>query len=107
MSATLSVSSDRVLVQVQGELGYSVWQTLRDARETAVKAAIPLHIDISDCSHGDMAGLGAVLLAQAHLPTVAISGCHAAFIDCFSSFGVCKQCATTCGMPPTCPRHGR
>lgn len=104
MSATFTVGPDRVSVQIQGELGYGIWQILRQARDAAERASLPLHLDISRCSGGDMAGIGAVMLVQDHVSNVEMEGCHALFIECFREFGICEHCSTR-NTPAGCPRH--
>ena len=94
MAAVLAIEAGRVVVTIQGALNYPVWPVLRDGREAARAASLPLHIDLKDCSQGDMAGIGEILLAQEHLAGVEFSGCKGIFPFCFKAFGICKRCAT-------------
>ena len=61
MSATLRVAKDHVQVEVIGALDFRVWSVMRDARETALAAKLPLRVDMRNCSHGDMGGIGSML----------------------------------------------
>lgn len=104
MTATLTRSADRVAVRIDGELGYRVWKTLRDAREAARQSKLPLWLDIQSCSHIDMAGIGAVMIAQERLPCVQVRGCQKGFIEYFEAFGICAHCATAATAETACPR---
>jgi hypothetical protein len=94
MSATVSDRPDHVAVQIQGKLGYDIWTTLRDARNAAKAANVPLHFTMNACDEIDMAGIGALLVAQDRLPHVELSGCPRQFIKYFDAFGVCRKCDT-------------
>jgi hypothetical protein len=105
MSAVFSLSNDQVLVQVDGALGYGVWTTLRDARNAAKANALPLCVDVRQCTVGDMAGIGSLMLAQERLPAVKLKGCHDVFVECFEAFGICKHCAQDAEQPLGCPKR--
>lgn len=107
MSATFSTSSDQVLVQVAGALGYEIWTTLRDARNAAQSSSLPLCIDIQQCTKADMAGIGSLMLAQDRLRSVKLKGCHDMFLSCFEAFGICAHCAQDRDTPPGCPKGSR
>ena len=104
MNATLSTKLDRVSVSIDGSLGYGIWQVLRDARNAALNAHLPLSLDIRRCDHIDMAGIGAVLLAQEKLGRVELCGCQIQFVRYFRAFGICKHCATASAAVPSCPK---
>jgi ABC-type transporter Mla MlaB component len=104
MSATLSTNADRVSVRIDGNLGYDIWQILRDARNTALNAHLPLFVDMNRCEHIDMAGIGAVLLAQEKLSRVELCGCQAQFVQYLKAFGVCRQCSAAKPPVPDCPK---
>ena len=105
MSATLSVVNDQVVVRVKGALKFDIWQTLRDGREAAHLAALPLCIDIHECNDADMAGIGSVLLAQKKLSGVTFCGCHDIFISSFRAFGICQHCAQEKQLPLGCSKR--
>lgn len=103
MGALLTKNPNCVSLVIDGELGYAIWQTLRDARVAAQETHLPLRIDVSQCQHGDLAGVGSLLLAQEQLGTVALSGCSAQFAMAFSAFGICAHCAE---QTTNCPMRG-
>ena len=102
MTATVTVQKDQVLIKVSGGLNYGIWRELREGREAARAAALPLCIDVGECTEGDIAGIGSVQLAQERLPVVRIRGCNADFKACFSAFGICHQCSLDAGTPCAC-----
>ncbi len=103
MSAVISLEKDRVVVSVRNSLGYEIWPVLRDARNSAESTHLPLCINIEDCQTGDMAGIGAILLAQSKLPSVKLAGCHGVFFKCFHHFGICDQCSEEMSNSLGCP----
>jgi hypothetical protein len=105
MSAMLMIEKDQVFVSVSGTLGYKVWPVLRDARQTAQARSLPLCIDVQDCSTGDMAGIGSIMLAQETLSSVKLSGCHGVFFNCFDKFGICERCSVELDNPMGCSRY--
>lgn len=104
MTATLSRNTNCVTVRIDGELSYGVWKTLRDARETAHHSHLPLSLDIQSCSRIDMAGIGAVMIAQERLACVQLRGCHAKFVEHFEAFGICAHCGTATTSDVACPK---
>lgn len=104
MSATFTSHRDHVSVQIDGNLGYDVWRILRDARNAALAAKLPLRLEIDKCATVDMAGIGTLLIAQERLPHVELSGCPQRFIESFRVLGVCEHCATTRATNPNCPK---
>ncbi len=102
MATTLLKQPDCVSVVIDGKLGYSTWQLLRDARDTAVQTRLPLSIDIGACDQLESIGLGALLVAQERLGEVAVKGCHSWLTEMFHTFGVCNHCANH-GLPAVCP----
>jgi hypothetical protein len=94
MSAELTMNETCVSVRIEGKLGYEVWQTLRDARNAALEANLPLRLDIQGCRRADMGGIGAVMIAQEKLATVEFHGCSEKFSECFKAFGICGHCAS-------------
>lgn len=94
MSALLTKTESCVSVRIDGKLGYEVWQTLRDARNAALEANLPLRLDIQGCHRADMGGIGAVMIAQEKLAAVELCGCSGKFSECFRAFGICGHCAT-------------
>jgi ABC-type transporter Mla MlaB component len=100
MSAELTKNETCVSVRIAGKLGYEVWQTLRDARNAALEANLPLRLDIQGCHRADMGGIGAVMIAQEKLATVEFSGCSERFAECFRAFGICGHCGS---KHSTCP----
>lgn len=104
MTVTLSKKADCVAVRIDGELGYHAWKPLRDAREAAHQSHLPLWLDIEACSRIDMAGIGAVMIAQERLACVQLRGCHAGFVDYFEAFGICTHCATAAASAESCPK---
>ena len=94
MSAQLTKSETCVSVRIDGKLGYEIWQTLRDARNAALEANLPLRLDIQGCHRADMGGIGAVMIAQEKLVTVEFHGCSEKFSECFKAFGICEHCAS-------------
>jgi len=105
MSAVLSIEKNRVFVSISDSLGYEVWPVLRDARNSAETTRLPLCIDIGNCQTGDMAGIGSILLAQAKLSSIKLTGCHGVFFWCFHHFGICKQCSEETDSPRGCVRR--
>lgn len=106
MTATLSRNADCVAVRIDGKLGYDVWKILRDAREAARHAQLPLWLDVRSCSQIDMAGIGAVMVAQERLSCVELRGCQERFVKYFQAFGICDHCSTTTASAAACPRSG-
>ena len=102
MSATLRVAKDHVQVEVIGALDFRVWSVMRDARETALAAKLPLRVDMRNCSHGDMGGIGSMLLAEDALSVVEFTGCRDVFDSCGPGFGVCKGCWKNCSNGGSC-----
>ena len=102
MSAAFSVQSNQVLVTIQGALGYDIWPVLRNGREAACRAGLPVRIDIAGCSSGDMAGVGSLLLAQDRLQEVEFDGCSGIFPASFKAFGICKRCSAQAPFPAAC-----
>lgn len=102
MPAMLRVTKDHVQVEVIGSLDFRVWSVMRDARETALAAKLPLRVDMRNCSHGDMGGIGSMLLAEDALSVVEFTGCRDVFESCFPAFGVCKGCSTNCANAGSC-----
>lgn len=94
MGARLTKSNTCITVQVDCTLGYEVWKTLRDGRNAALVANLPLKLDITGCQHADMGGIGAVMIAQEKLATLEFSGCSEKFSECFRAFGICAHCAS-------------
>lgn len=103
MGATITRHADRIAVQIEGSLGYGIWQTLRDARDAAQASELPLCLDVAACDHADLGGMGAVMIAQERLADVALSGCSSRFAAYFEAFGICAHC-TTQTVPATCSR---
>lgn len=102
MATTLLKQSDCVSVVVDGKLGYSIWQILRDARDTALHEGLPLSIDVEACEQVERVGLGAIMVAQERLGQVAVTGCKGWITEMFQTFGVCGHCANR-GFPADCP----
>jgi hypothetical protein len=102
MATTLLKQSDCVSVVVDGKLGYSIWQILRDARNTALHEGLPLSIDVEACEQVESIGLGAIIVAQERLGQVAVKGCRGWLTDMFYTFGVCGHC-TNRGVSADCP----
>lgn len=94
MSANLTKHADCITLVISDDLGFCVWQVVRDARIAAAQAGLTLRIDVSQCSHGDMSGIGSLLLAQEKLKSVELTGCTQKFAEVFSAYGICKQCAS-------------
>jgi hypothetical protein len=92
MGAVLTKQTDCVSVRIDGKLSYVVWQTLRDARNLALAENLPLRIDVKNCRHADMGGIGAVMIAQEKLAKIELSGCSTLFAECFRAFGICENC---------------
>ena len=99
MTATYSSCQDHVAVRIEGKLDYDVWTTLRDARNAAKAANLPLQFEMRSCEEIDMAGIGAVLVAQDRLAHVELTGCPSKFIKYLDAFGVCAKCDTHAGCP--------
>lgn len=104
MSATFTSHRDHVSVQIDGNLGYDVWRILRDARNAALAAKLPLRLEIGNCDRVDMAGIGTLLIAQERLPHVELSGCPQRFVESFRVLGICKNCSATRASGPDCPK---
>lgn len=105
MSAVFSIKEDQVVVSVNGALNYDVWPILRDARDQAHEKHAQLCIDVEQCSEGDMAGIGSILLAQEKLPAVKLTGCHGVFYKCFHHFGICAHCSVTNEVKQVCEQQ--
>jgi hypothetical protein len=102
MATTLLKQPDCVSVVIDGKLGYAIWQILRDARNTALNAGLPLSIDVCACEQVESVGLGAILVAQERLGEVAVTGCTGWITKMFDTYGVCSHC-TNRGLPTDCP----
>lgn len=105
MTATFSVEKNQVLVKVGTALDLAVWRAVRDGREAARAASLPLCIDVKDCRQGDMGGIGSIQVAQARLASVKLRGCHDVFLTCFSAFGICDSCAQDREQPLGCTKR--
>lgn len=100
---TLLLEQSRVMLKVQGAVDFLVWRAIRDARETALKSKLPLHIDLGACTHMDCGGFGALLLAADRLGALVIKGCgerHAAYLNVLR---VCEAC--TGDSSAHCPKN--
>jgi hypothetical protein len=92
MGARMTINPDNVTVIISSKLSYTVWETLRDARNAALSARLPLRIEVTCCMSADMGGIGAIMIAQEKLADVEICGCSPLFAECFRAFGVCDHC---------------
>lgn len=101
MAAILLKQPDCVSVVINGKLGYAIWQILRDARNTALNAGLPLSIDVCACEQVESVGLGAILVAQERLGEVAVTGCTGWLTEMFHAYGVCGHC-TNRGLSAGC-----
>jgi hypothetical protein len=92
MGAQMTIDQNLVTVRIYSNLTYKVWEILRDARNAALAANLPLRIEVDTCIKADMGGIGAILIAQEKLSDVEICGCSPLFAKCFKAFGVCDHC---------------
>lgn len=105
MGAALSKQADRVSVRISGKFGFDSWRTLRSARNAALDSGLQLSLDLESCSHVDMAGLGALMIAQQTVRDVRLHRCGTHLLACFAALGICDRCAARGDARADCPRN--
>jgi len=101
--ASFAEYDDRVRLRISGALDFRIWRTVRDAREAARHAGLPLHVELAECDLAEFAGFGALLRAADLLGQVTISGCSREQAFYFSQLSLCRSCTGSSAVH--CPKQ--